>query len=247
LSFLAALIFGIYIARSISQPLKKVIEVISSISKGDTSATLPVGKTVNCSTKKNCGEKDCPSYGKKDACWINSGSFAAIKHCPSAKRGEDCRACKLYGSRTELEELGSMVMALSNIIKEREQLALAISEGDLIKKVQVASERDTLGNSLKVMQKSLSDIIGKVQTFGESIASESVMVSNSSQSLSQSATEQAASLEEISSSMNELGSQTKNNATNASQANELTEKVKKSADKGNQHMHTMMEFSHFEY
>ena len=239
-SFLAALIFGIFIARSISLPLKNVIDVIGKISQGDTSATLAVGDTVNCSSIKNCGEKDCPSYGKEDACWVSSGSFAAIKHCPRAKQGEDCRSCEIYGNRTELEELGSIVMALSNILKEREQLALAISRGNLIKNVEIASEKDTLGRSLKTMQESLSDIIGRVQAFGDRIVNESVMVSNSSQSLSQAATEQATSLEEISSSMAELGSQTTNNAENATQANDVTEKVKKTADSGNQHMQAMI-------
>jgi methyl-accepting chemotaxis protein len=241
ISFLAALIFGIFIARSITQPLKNVIDVIGKISQGDTSTTLPVGATANCSSIKNCGENDCPSYGKDDACWVNSGSFAAIKHCPRAQRGEDCRTCEIYGDRTELEELGSIVMALSNIIKEREQLALAISKGDLIRKVEMASEKDTFGKSLKLMQESLSDIIGKVQAFGDRIVDESVMVSNSSQALSQAATEQATSLEEISSSMAELGSQTNNNAENATQANDLTEKVKNTADSGNQHMQAMMD------
>jgi len=241
LSFLAALIFGIFIARSISQPLKNVIEIISKISQGDTSATLPVGDAVNCSSIKKCGENDCPSYGKEDACWVTSGSFAAIKHCPRAKRGEDCHSCELYGSRTELEELGSIVMSLSNIIKAREVLALSISKGDLIKEVEIASEKDTFGKSLKVMQESLSEIISKVKVFGDRIANESLMVSNSSQSLSQAATEQASSLEEISSSITELGSQTANNAENAAQANDLTEKVKNNADNGNQHMQAMMD------
>ena len=241
LSFLAAFIFGIFIARSISLPLKNVIDTIGKISQGDTSATLPVGNTANCSSIKKCGEKSCPSYGKDDACWVTSGSFAAIKHCPSAKKGEDCRACDVYGNRTELEELGSIVMALSNIIKEREQLAQAISKGDLIRNVEIASDKDTFGKSLKLMQESLSGIIGQVQAFGDRIANESVMVSNSSQALSQAATEQASSLEELSSSMAQLGSQTVNNAENATQANDLTEKVKNNADKGNQHMQAMMD------
>jgi methyl-accepting chemotaxis protein len=126
-------------------------------------------------------------------------------------------------------------------MKEREQLTLSISKGDLLNQVELASEKDTFGKSLKVMQESLSDIIGKVQAFGDRIVNESLMVSNSSQALSQAATEQASSLEEISSSMAELGSQTTNNAENASQANDLTDKVKNTADNGNRHMQAMMD------
>jgi len=240
LSFLAALVFGIFISRSISAPLKNIIAVIGKISQGDTSATLPVGKTANCSGIKNCGEKDCPSYGKEDHCWVTSGSFAAIKHCPRAKKGEDCRSCTIYGRRTELEELGSIVMAMSNILKERSQLVLDISKGSLVKRVAIASDKDTLGKSLQQMQESLSKIIGTVQLFGDRIADESIMVSSSSQALSQAATQQASALEEIASSMTELAAQTGKNAENASRANDLTEKVKGAAQIGNQHMQAMI-------
>jgi methyl-accepting chemotaxis protein len=54
------------------------------------------------------------------------------------------------------------------------------------------------------------------------------------------ATEQAASLEEISSSLNEMASQTRINAENAHQANELSAQVKKAAEKGNLQMQDMV-------
>ncbi len=239
LGVLVALTFGFFISRSITLPIKMAIKVIGNISQGDTSSNMDVGETFNCSSIKKCGISDCPSYGKIDPCWVNSGSFSAVKYCPRAQKGEDCRSCEVYGDRTEMEELGSIIMALSNTIQEREQLALAISQGDLVKKVAIASDKDNLGKSLMIMQESLK-IIGQVQSIGMQIANESTHVSTSSQNLSQCTMQQASSLEEITNSMVQMGSQTDQNAENASQANQLAAEVRQAAEKGTIQMDSMI-------
>jgi len=66
-------------------------------------------------------------------------------------------------------------------------------------------------------------------------------VASTSQSLSQGATEQAASIEEISSSMPEIASQTKTNAENAAEANRLAALAKNDAESGNQQMQGMLQ------
>ncbi len=79
-----------------------------------------------------------------------------------------------------------------------------------------AKIKDALNSTLT----SLNDILGQVSNAVEQVATGSQQVSDSSQSLSQGATEQAGSLEEITSSMTEMTSQTKQNAENATQANQ---------------------------
>jgi len=240
LAIAVALTIGFLISQSISAPLRNAIRIIGKIGQGDISEKMSVGKLVNCSSIKKCGEVDCPSYGKEDACWVSSGSFAVVKHCPRAKRGEDCRRCDLYGARTEMEELGSILAGLENFLRDREDIALRIADGDLTREVQIASEKDTFGRAFKAMTESLQEIISQVQSAGEQISTGSVQVSGASQTLSQGATEQAASLEEISSSLNEMASQTKVNAENANKANELSNKAKKAADQGNLQMQDMV-------
>jgi methyl-accepting chemotaxis protein len=66
-------------------------------------------------------------------------------------------------------------------------------------------------------------------------------VSDSSQSLSQGATEQASSLEEVTSSITEIASQTKTNAESATQANGLASGARENADTGNSKMKNMIE------
>ena len=86
----------------------------------------------------------------------------------------------------------------------------------------------------------LNESMGRVRLAGEQIASGSDQVSDTSQSLSQAATEQASSLEEINSSMNEMASRTKQNAENAIQANKLSADACKAAEQGNAQMQEMV-------
>jgi methyl-accepting chemotaxis protein len=235
-----AVLFGFFLSRNITVPLNSTIEVIRKIGLGDTSDSLPAGEGVNCSQIKNCGNETCPSYGKVDVCWVHAGSFAPVKHCPRAKKGEDCRTCDLYGAKTELDELGAIVMGLSNGLAEREDLALAIAKGDLTKDVELTSDKDGLGKALRIMTTSLSGIIGQVKTASEQIDGGASQVSDSSQSLSQGATESAASLEQITASMSEMASQTKISAENAGQANQLSNDAKGVAESGNNQMQDMV-------
>ncbi|HIJ79793.1 MAG: CHASE3 domain-containing protein [Desulfobulbaceae bacterium] len=125
-------------------------------------------------------------------------------------------------------------------LKEKADLATKISDGDLTQEVKLASEVDVLGIALKEMSDNLNKIIGDVNIATDQVSSGSSQVSDSSQSLSQGATEQAASLEEITSSMTQMASQTKTNAENATQANQLAGQTRDAAEKGNSQMQEMV-------
>ncbi len=235
-----ALTSGYFINRSITTSLNDTIDVIRNIVDGDNNAKLPVGDSVDCSNIKKCGNSDCPSFNCLDHCWIVSGSFASVKHCPRAKKGEDCRTCELYGAKTELYELGSIIASLSNSLDMRRKMAMQIAKGDLTMTVELISNKDKLGMALQEMQKCLSQIISNVQTSGSEISTGAQQISRASQSLAQGATESASSLEEISSSMTELTSQTNMNAENAKKAKEISEEAKEEAKNGNINMKEMI-------
>jgi methyl-accepting chemotaxis protein len=235
-----SILLVVTISRSITVPLKKAIRTIEKLSLGDTSGSIPAGKPVNCSSIKNCGKRDCPSYGIEDHCWVKSGSFAVVKHCPSAVAGKDCRDCNLYGVRSETEELGSIITSLSTNLHIKEEIALRIADKDLTVDVPIASEKDVLSIAMKNMADSLRQIISQVKSAGEEIASGAAQVSDASQTLSQGATEQATSLEEINSSMVEMASQTSTSAENAAEADKLAVNARMSADDGNKKMQEMV-------
>jgi methyl-accepting chemotaxis protein len=129
---------------------------------------------------------------------------------------------------------------LANIIKKREQLALAIAEGNLNETVEVASEKDTLGKSLKIMQESLSKTIGHIQSIGERVTAGAKKVSLSSQEVSEGANVQASALEESFRTVEDLAGRIDDNAKNADQARSFTEKVKGSAARGSEQMREMI-------
>ena len=80
-----------------------------------------------------------------------------------------------------------------------------------------------------------------VREASDQISSGSAQVSETSSSLANGATKQAAALEEISSSMTEMNEQTANNATNAAEANQLSDEARLAAEQGNRQMQTMVE------
>lgn len=240
---LIILLIGLQLTRSTMRPIRNIINTLERISQGETTSNLPMGKAVNCSALKNCGQELCPSYGKTDHCWVTSGSFAGLKKCPRALKGEDCRTCKLFGASTEIEEIGSIVQAIANIIREREKVAHAVTNGNLIKEVEVVTEKDSLGKSLQNMQFSLSRIIGKVQISADEVAAGAKQVAGSSQALSQNASEQAASLEEISSSMHEISAQVYKNTEYTSHSKQTAAKIVQVTRNGHTQMKEMMDSS----
>jgi methyl-accepting chemotaxis protein len=141
------------------------------------------------------------------------------------------------------DEIGTLADALDRMadgLEDKANLAEQIASGNLAVDVKQASERDRLGKALSIMTDQLNELLAQVQLAGEQIAAGSGQVADSSQSLSQGATESASSLEEISASMVELGSQTRFNADNAAKANQLATHAREAAENGNRQMSQMV-------
>ncbi|MBF0530478.1 MAG: methyl-accepting chemotaxis protein, partial [Deltaproteobacteria bacterium] len=137
-------------------------------------------------------------------------------------------------SRDEVGELMQAFNKMTDSLREKTALASAIASGDLTLEASLSSNKDTLGQVLAKMIFWLNDILSQINETVTQTASEANQVSDSSQLLSQGATEQAASLEEISASMTQLATQTKSNADNASQANKLALTARTAAENGNE-------------
>ncbi len=88
---------------------------------------------------------------------------------------------------------------------------------------------------------SLNRLMSRIQLSGEQIATGSSQVSSTSITLSQGATQQACSMEQINSSTEQLAAQTSLNAENATQASLLTTEAQTAAEKGNRQMSEMVE------
>ncbi|MFC1513126.1 methyl-accepting chemotaxis protein [Thermodesulfobacteriota bacterium] len=142
------------------------------------------------------------------------------------------------------DEIGQMAKTMDSFADSLQNEMVAalnkLADGDLTFNAIPHDENDAIRNSLKKTGDDLNVVISDILTATEQVASGSGQVSDSSQALSQGATEQAASLEEITSSMTEMGSQTKLNAENATQANQLAGQTKTAAEGGNAKMQEMV-------
>jgi len=115
-----------------------------------------------------------------------------------------------------------------------------LASGDLTFDITPRDENDILRGGLKTLEVDLNEIMSRILAAGDEIASASGQVADTSQSLSQGATEQAASMEEISASLHQTSAQTTLNAKNAVEANKLSIKNKQDAEVGSAQMNTMV-------
>jgi methyl-accepting chemotaxis protein len=138
------------------------------------------------------------------------------------------------------DEIGQMAQTLDNYTDELQngtvKALTMLADGDLTFEANPKDANDALGNSLQKAGDDLNMIVGEINMSAEQIASGAAQVADSSQALSQGATESAAALEQITASMTELASQTTTNAENANQANQLSQESRDNAEKGDTQM-----------
>jgi methyl-accepting chemotaxis protein len=87
----------------------------------------------------------------------------------------------------------------------------------------------------------LGQIMDQIQASGEQIASGAAQVSLSSQDLFQCSAEQASALEQITATVAEMGSHTRENAEHVDQANRITRQASEAAANGNGQMRQLMQ------
>ena len=132
---------------------------------------------------------------------------------------------------------------LSARLKELGAAAARIADGDLVTEVKT-STGDELGDaaaSFEIMRQRVHEAVSDIHNVADQVAAGSKNVSDASMGLSQGATEQAASVEELSASISEIASQTASNAENAERANALTRNCRSHAEQGNEDMKAMLD------
>ncbi|MCL6590084.1 MAG: HAMP domain-containing protein [Firmicutes bacterium] len=134
------------------------------------------------------------------------------------------------------------ITALNSYIAEISKVLSEMSKGNL--EIEITS--DYMGDfcqikdSFNLIIKSFNEILSELYSAAEQVSSGAKHVSNSSQTLNQAATEQASTIEEITVALNEIGAQTKQNAVNSNQANELAILAKDSAKQGSDQMNDLL-------
>ncbi|ART46861.1 methyl-accepting chemotaxis protein [Acidovorax carolinensis] len=129
-----------------------------------------------------------------------------------------------------------LTRGITRPLSEAVRVARAVADNDLTTTVQVHSRDETgqLMQALQDMNTSLAQVVGRVRSGTEGIATASNQIDAGNQDLSSRTEQQASSLEETAASMEELTSTVKQNADNARQANQLAASASQVAVEGGQ-------------
>jgi methyl-accepting chemotaxis protein len=138
-----------------------------------------------------------------------------------------------FGDAASLTGIQRSLAGMVASLKAKSEAIKRIADGDLTADVELASERDEVGVSIRQMVVSLGELLGQVSGSVDQVAAGSMQVSSASQALSQGAAEQAASIEQISASLVEINGQTSQNSQNALQMNGLAKTALDRAEGGN--------------
>ena len=143
-------------------------------------------------------------------------------------------------SKDEVGKLAQSFNKMIENIREQAHVVEKMAAGDMTVQIKIKSDKDLLGKKLSEMLETNNEVLGSINSAAEQVAAGAKQVSDSSMQLSQGATEQASSIEELTASLEEVSAQTKVNAENANQANELAEIAKTNAEQGNKQMGDML-------
>ncbi len=126
------------------------------------------------------------------------------------------------------DETGQLLDAMGRMIastKEKVEAAVQIANGDLTISVTPQSTKDALGTALQGMIAKLSQVIGEVRVGANALGAAASQVSSTSQGLSQGTSEQAASVEETTSSLEQMSASIAKNADNSRQLEQTAVKA----------------------
>ncbi len=132
--------------------------------------------------------------------------------------------------------------AIALPIEESSQVLQELAAGNLT--VTMANdykgEYNRMKTSLNQTIRAFNELLSEISSSASQVSAGSKQVSDASQMLAQGATEQASTIEELTSSITEVSRQTKENAKNALNANELSQEVQTQAAQGNDQMIQML-------
>ena len=141
-----------------------------------------------------------------------------------------------------IEGLNNTLDAILEPVGEAVNCLRQMAQGNLSVKMegQYKGDHAIMKENLNKTLDSLNEIMSMVLITTSQVVSSAQEIGEASQSLLQNATGQAGSLEEITSSMAELGSQIQINADSANQANQFTVETKIAGEDGNIQMNEMV-------
>nr|WP_320048874.1 methyl-accepting chemotaxis protein [uncultured Desulfuromonas sp.] len=171
--------------------------------------------------------------------WITRSIVSPLRETMSMIKELEAGRLSKRLTFTRKDEIGEMAASLNAFADHLEQEIVTafnqLSEGNF-----TFESTGVIQEPLRNVNRSLNQLLTEIRSMGTHIQSGSRQIADSSQQLSQGATSQAHSVEEITRSMSSISQQTRQNADNAQQARELSERTRNSAEQGNEHIEQML-------
>jgi methyl-accepting chemotaxis protein len=229
---------GFLISRMISRPVQKLAVVANSLALGDVNVKIEAG------TKDEIGmlAGSFKNMAENIKGLINESlslSSAALEGNLLARGNAD----KFEGGYREIVQ--GFNNTLDEVLKPINEAAGCLKEMargnlDVVVAGNYKGDHAIIKDALNSTLEAVNDILGQVTVAVDQVAGGSSQISDSGQALSKGASESASAVEQITSSMQEMSSQTNQNAENATQANQLAVLARDNADKGNEMMAQMV-------
>jgi methyl-accepting chemotaxis protein len=140
-------------------------------------------------------------------------------------------------------EINAVVDSINRLLEANQQsasIAEKLGNGDLTIEVEPVSSEDTMGHAQRLMLKNLRELLSEIHTVSFALNEGSEGVSSASEALSNQTTGEAASVEEISSSLTEIANRAKSNAEKSEIVRVLSVEARDAASVGNAHMGEMV-------
>jgi len=140
-------------------------------------------------------------------------------------------------------EINAVADSINELLEANRQAALVaekLGEGDLTIEVHPVSGSDTMGHAQKKMLESLRNLLSEIHIVSASLTEGSEGVSSASDALSGQTTGEAASVQQISSSLTDIASRAKSNAEKSEIVRVLANEARDAATAGNEQMGNMV-------
>ena len=147
------------------------------------------------------------------------------------------------GDYTQIkEDMNQTVAFLKRYVDEIADTLKQVGEGNLDLEItgEYLGDFQAIKTALNEITTNLSTTMSDINEAAGQVEAGAIQISDGGQALSQGTTEQASSIQELTASMEEVAGETKRNAKNANNANELAAEVKTNAEVGNVQMAQMV-------
>lgn len=140
----------------------------------------------------------------------------------------------------EIGRFSRKMQGVMDYLRNLDACLKKVAKGDLTTEVSLCSPQDEIGSSLAQLVENFHGLVTTITEIVEQVNSGAKLVSDSSQTLAQGASEQASTVEQLTASLSQISEHTRLAAESAKKADALTQTAKANASQGNDQMKDML-------